>query len=316
MGRTATGRNERMDALRRTRALLLNMATTSEELEPVLQTVCRGLCRQEGITGATVRLFDPGSRRDVARCSEGGSDGIEAPLELMEAGRDEPLVDEDADAKRLHLPLAGHGRLMGALSLVTEEKFPPDPEALAVLTEVASILALTIENRLLCAGLPVHPGRSNTAWFESFSRLHARLNDEINRVDRYGGEFSILTFGGMWDAVADRRKIVVATILQHVRQVDFAVPCGENVSTGMPHTGEEGALAAGRRLCEMLDSHFQREYGVSPETACGVAIYPSHSPFAAGLIEASEIALLHARSNSATVYSYGAIIQAEARTAP
>jgi len=185
--------------------------------------------------------------------------------------------------KPLCLPLRNGGVVMGKLELGIEKR---RPGMVSVLRQITRILAITLENRLLRG--------------EGLGWLFEQVSSEVGRVDRYGGEFSICLFCG----VGGKRGAPAAAqmLLPFIRQVDKMSAWRGRVAVVMPATGEMGATSAARRITEILRDKYPRAWA-------GIATYPKDATFAAGLIEAAEIAADWACRTKRLVFTYGDLVR-------
>ena len=187
------------------------------------------------------------------------------------------------DGETLTFPLRNGGTVLGRLEMEIAHK---RRGVVSLLRDITRILAITLENRML--------RNDEEEW------VLQEIAAEVGRVDRYGGEFSVCLLrgvGGKRDANA-----VIEGLSNNVRQVDKVGQWRGRVVVVMPATGESGAVIAARRLTELLHSKHAKIYA-------GVATYPKDATFAAGLLEAAEIAAGWAQRTKTTVFTYGSLVQ-------
>ena len=188
-----------------------------------------------------------------------------------------------SEGEPLILPLRNGGTVLGRFETEIARK---QRGMVSLLRDITRILAITLENRMLRG--------EKEGW------LLQEITTEVGRVDRYGGEFSVCILCG----VVGKRRVdaVIGDLSNNVRQVDKVGEWRGKVAIVMPSTGETGAVSAARRLTEMLFPKRKKVWA-------GVATYPKDATFAAGLLEAAEIAADWAQRTKKTVFTYGALVQ-------
>ena len=187
------------------------------------------------------------------------------------------------EGETLTLPLRNGGTVLGRLEMEIAHR---RRGVVSLLRDITRILAITLENRML--------RDEKEGW------LLQEIAAEVGRVDRYGGEFSVCLLRG----VGGRRgaDAVIEDLSNNVRQVDKVGQWRGRVVVLMPATDESGAVVAARRLMDIL--HPKRA-----KIHAGVATYPKDATFAAGLLEAAEIAAGWAQRTKTTVFTYGSLVQ-------
>jgi diguanylate cyclase (GGDEF)-like protein len=178
-----------------------------------------------------------------------------------------------------------------------------------LLLDFSRIISLAVENRLVSSGEWRAELRNSLAGFCSQRHFQAKVSEEIRRVDRYGGVFSILIAGidnrdylsrkKKDSECAEALKAVAPLFKQRIREVDIVAVCSESeLAVFLPHTDEAGSLRVANRLISGLR---QVEFnGKPPEKvsfSIGAATYPDDSAFRDGLLEAADIALCCARAS-------------------
>jgi len=190
---------------------------------------------------------------------------------------------ERSEGEPLIIPLRNGGTVLGRFEAEIARK---QRGMVSLLRDITRILAITLENRMLRG--------EKEGW------LLQEITTEVGRVDRYGGEFSVCLLRG----VGGKRRVgaVIEDLSNNVRQVDRVGEWRGKVAIVMPSTGETGAVSAARRLTEMLFPKHKRIWA-------GVATYPKDAAFAAGLLEAAEIAADWAQRTKTAVFTYGSLVQ-------
>jgi len=183
----------------------------------------------------------------------------------------------------LVLPLRNGGTMLGRFETEITRK---RRGMVSLLRDITRILAITLENRMLRG--------EKEGW------LLQEIATEVGRIDRYGGEFSVCLLRG----VGGKRGAgaVMKDLNDNIRQVDKVGEWRGKVAVLMPSTDETGAVSAARRLTEMLFPKRKKIWA-------GVATYPKDATFAAGLLEAAEIAADWAQRTKKAVFTYGALVQ-------
>jgi len=183
----------------------------------------------------------------------------------------------------LVLPLRNGGTVLGRFETEITRK---RRGMVSLLRDITRILAITLENRMLRG--------EKEGW------LLQEIATEVGRIDRYGGEFSVCLLRG----VGGKRGAgaVMKDLNDNIRQVDKVGEWRGKVAVLMPSTDETGAVSAARRLTEMLFPKRKKIWA-------GVATYPKDATFAAGLLEAAEIAADWAQRTKKAVFTYGSLVQ-------
>jgi len=296
---------------------LLERAVDTEEMEEVMRCLCEKLVETDTAERATIILFDIEKSRPLIRFVKDNLSSVPADtlniseMELLRDSDDGYILSSDGKngRSRLALRLATQNKFLGALLLTSRKKRPYTAAQLEVLRSVASIAALTIENRLLLMDMPISLYRTHLPGMLALNRLRNRVMDEINRIDRYGGEFSLLLLSV---ELPDRGMLrsLKMFVSENVRQVDSVTVHSGLMGIVMPNSGLDGAVAAARRLRRLIKDEWGEANGLTLQPSVGIATYPQDSPFASGLIEAAEIALAHALENSRSrIRTYESLVQ-------
>lgn len=294
-----------MLGVKRVMQRLLERAVDTEEMEGVMNSLCEELVEADICERATIMLYDIERSRPLLRFMEDRLTSL--PADSFGVLEMEILRDSDEGyvffngggglRTRLALRLATQNKFLGILSLSSRRKRNYTSEELETLCSIASVVALTVENRLLLMDMPISLYRTHLPGMLALNRLRNRVMDEINRVDRYGGEFSLLM---LHTELPDSEMLrsLKRFISENVRQVDSVSICGERIGIVMPNSGLDGATSAARRLRRLIRDEWGQMNGLILQPCVGIATYPQDSPFASGLIEAAELALGYALKDS------------------
>jgi diguanylate cyclase (GGDEF)-like protein len=139
--------------------------------------------------------------------------------------------------------------------------------------------------------------------------LYATLDHEISRCARYGHDLSVLFLDlDRFKDVNDQHNHLIGSavlvetahlIERKIRQVDSAVRYGgDEFTIVLVETTQAGAINVAERIRESVAEHvFQEAAGLSIRLTCsiGVASYPADGKQARELIEASDVAMYHAK---------------------
>jgi|GEM_PF-3319534 len=304
-----------MGKLRPILTALLKKAVDTEELDEVAKFLCQQLVQSDAAERVMVVLYDVERGQQILRFAEGripsaSADVYEiAEIEKLRNSNDGYILydNEGAIRTRLAVSLCVHSKFSGVLSLSSSSARRYSASDIKTLKEIASVFSLTIENRLLLIDIPVSLYRTHLPGMLALNRLRNKVMDEINRVDRYGGEFSLLILSpSLPKTNGDSLRSLKAFISENIRQVDSIAIWRENIGIVMPNTSAAEALVAAKRLRKLIKTDWGIEEGLLLEPCFGIASYPHDSPFASGLIEAAEIALnraVHQRSRHIKNYS-------------
>lgn len=177
-----------------------------------------------------------------------------------------------------------------------------------LLVDLSKIISLAVENRLVLSGEWRAELRDSPTGFCSQRHFHAKVSEEIKRVDRYGGVFSILVAAidnhddpSREEGDSECREVlkVVAPLLkQRTREVDVVAACGKGeLAVLLPHTDEVSSLrVANRLICGIREVKFDSKSSGKISFSIGSATYPDDSAFRDGLLEAADMALCCARA--------------------
>jgi diguanylate cyclase (GGDEF)-like protein len=214
---------------------------------------------------------------------------------------------EDEIFPEVLLPLASGTSSFGLISLSRKRRDKFTPEECDLLVDLGRVISLVVENKLLLSReWRIMPEDALTGLCTRH-HFEARISEEIERVDRYGGVFSVLIAGidNHEDTSRKKQNSLCSAVLkaiaplfkQTLRDVDTAARCSEGeLAVLLPHTDEEGSLRVANRLISGLR---QVEFDGKPSDkvsfSIGAATYPDDSAFRDGLLEAADIALCCAR---------------------
>jgi diguanylate cyclase (GGDEF)-like protein len=304
---------------------ILNSVVSPDDLDSLLDKACSKLCSVNGFDRVGVALYDPEQNafveRVVCQCAAGGVHASSTEKRHIPRSEENLLgqavihslpyayaTSETPPRSEVVIPLLSRENLIGTLSVESNEK-KFDEGDLERLADYGRILSVAIENRLLSSG--GHDIRNRDALTGLYSQryLQARITHEIDRVDRFGGVFSLAIvelddfnqfrkdFG--YSAASQALKDISKKLSENLRDVDVAARYGEKeFAMLLPHADLGHALLAVKRIQKLvreapLPSSDSRE--VRPTMSIGIAVYPMDSPFKDGLLEAADMALARAR---------------------
>jgi diguanylate cyclase (GGDEF)-like protein len=231
------------------------------------------------------------------------------PANLKAAERDPriavvPGTPADEPEAIISVPLVVHDRPIGALNtyrLGEDVEFSHDEFVLV--QQFAAVAALALENTQNRIRL-LH--EAQTDWLTGLHNhrvFHERLQDELERAERYGRPVSLIAFdlddfkllndvhGHQEGDLVLRR--VAAAAREELRASDLACRVGgEEFAIILPEAGKRAARAAADRLCERVRSL----PGVRAVTvSCGVATYPADATGVTELVAGADAALYAAK---------------------
>ena len=178
-----------------------------------------------------------------------------------------------------------------------------------LLVDFSKILSLAVENRLVLTGEWRPELRDSLTGFCSQRHFQEKVSEEIKRVDRYGGVFSVLitSIDNHKELSPKERdsecgevlKTVVPLFKQGLRDIDISARCSDGeIAVLLPHTDEDGSLrVANRLICGLREVEFDAKSPKKISFSIGAATYPNDSAFRDGLLEAADIALCSARAS-------------------
>jgi diguanylate cyclase (GGDEF)-like protein len=243
----------------------------------------------EGLTGWVVEHREPANIRAAER---------DPRIAVV------PGTPADEPEAIISVPLVVHDRPIGALNtyrLGEDVEFSHD-EFLLV-QQFAAVAALALENTQNRTRL-LH--EAQTDWLTGLHNhrvFHERLQDELERAERYGRPVSLIAFdlddfkllndvhGHQEGDLVLRR--VAAAAREELRASDLACRVGgEEFAIILPEAGKRAARAAADRLCERVRSL----PGVRAVTvSCGVATYPADAAGVTELVAGADAALYAAK---------------------
>ena len=231
------------------------------------------------------------------------------PANITAAERDPriavvPGTPEDEPEAIISVPLVVHDRPIGALNTYRlGEGVEFSADEFVLVRQFAAVAALALENTQNRIRL-LH--EAQTDWLTGLHNhrvFHERLQDEVERAERYGRPVSLITFdlddfkllndihGHQEGDLVLRR--VAAAAREELRASDLACRVGgEEFAIILPEAGKRAARAAAERLCARV----RALPGVRAVTvSCGVATYPSNAANATELVAGADAALYAAK---------------------
>ena len=205
------------------------------------------------------------------------------------------------------VPVSWNGALKGALSVAFRSERLVDEDDIGTLQAIADLAAIACSNAEAFENAQ-HAARSDSlTGLLNHGALQVRLVDEIQRVRRTGTPLCCLLLDlDNFKPINDQHGHLVGDqVLRHVaaaigrefRSYDgLARFGGDEFVLVLPDTDEEAAIAAARRLQEVVTSGAREmgEHGVELTTSVGVA--PWREPLTAGeLLDRADRALLVAK---------------------
>ncbi len=314
---------------------ILNSVVSPDDLDSLLDKACKALCAINGFDRVGVALYDPEQNAFIERVvCHTALDGVHtSTAEKRHILHSEKNLlgqavlhslpyayasSETPPRSEVVVPLLSRDNLIGALSVESGESSLEDTD-LEKLADYGRVLSVAIENRLLSSGGHDIKNRDALTGLYSQRYLQARITHEIDRVDRFGGVFSLAIveldnfnqvrkdFG--YSVASQALKDISRKLSENLRDVDVAARYGEKeFAILLPHADLGHALLAVKRIQKLvgevlLCSPEGRES--RPSVSGGIAVYPTDSPFKDGLLEAADMALAKAKeAGNGRVYTY------------
>ncbi len=315
---------------------MLNSVVSSDNLDALLEKAARELCAIEGYDRVSIALFDleqnafierivcESASGDVPDCRVGGEHVPYSEENLLGQAVIHSLpyayvTNEDPPSSEVVIPLSSRDNLVGAVSVVSNRKDHFEQADLDKLTDYGRVLSVAIENRILSSCGQDFRNKDTLTGLFSQRYLQARISHEIERVDRFGGVFSlgIVEVDNYTDfrkkhghhLAGEALKEISRQLSENLREVDVAARYGEKeFAVVLPHADQEHALRAARRIQELVEEiSFTSEEGKEAKlsVSLGIAVYPDDSPFKDGLLEAADMALAKGRERGSNqIFTY------------
>lgn len=306
---------------------ILNSVVSPDDLDQLVEKACRELCAVDRYDRVSIALFDEEQRAFVERiaCETDAGGAIECTTGKRHVAYTEEnllgqavihslpyahVTCEDPPSSEVVVPLSSRDNLIGALSILSNDKDRFATDDLEKLTDYGRVLSVAIENRILSSTGQDYRSKDTLTGLFSQRYLRARISHEIDRVDRFGGVFSlaILEVDGFTEfrkdyghyTASEALKQVSRLLADNLREVDVASRYGEKeFAILLPHAGIEHAARAAKRIQSLVsEMKFESTNGkekASLSVSIGVAVYPDDSPFKDGLLEAADMALVYAK---------------------
>lgn len=309
---------------RRISGEFLAAATESKDIDSLLGRVSNSLLFSPWIDRIVIALCEADTTLPVVRSAAQKPD-VDAklpPVGVQVSYKEEDLAKlASREVSYLQFPSRGEGEISevclclasGAsnLGLLIAGRKRPGRFTLDecdFLVDLGRIISLAVENRLVLSGEWVLEPKNWLTGFCSQNHFKTRVSEEIKRVDRYGGVFSVLIAGiDNFDRLSpEKKELVCREILsaiaplfkQGLRDMDLTGRCNETeLAVLLPHTDEKGCLRVADRLISGLrQTELKVKYSEKISFSIGAATYPDDSTFCDRLVEAADIALCSARA--------------------
>jgi diguanylate cyclase (GGDEF)-like protein len=329
--------------LSRALSSILNTVVSPDDLDSLLNKACRGLAAIEGYDRVSIALYDVEQKAFIERvaCQSGPGTACECSTGHKHIPYSEEnllgqaiihslpygyVTNDDPPSSEVVVPLASRDNLIGALWIVSSRLDHFEESDLEKLIDYGRALSVAVENRILSSSGQDFKSRDTLTGLFSQRYLQARISHEIDRVDRFGGIFSlaIIEVDGFEEfrkkhghhLASDALKDISTLLVKNLREVDVAARYGEKeFAIVLPHAGLERALQAASRIQELVSSlSFIAEDGKEAKltASVGIAVYPNDSPFKDGLLEAADMALAKAREHGSNqIYTYAQLDREE-----
>lgn len=243
------------------------------------------------------------------------------------AEHDQPLLISDLAQERrfagsalgsvagsvLCVPVKVRGRMLGVIELGKGPQEPPfTADDLRVLLTLADYAAIAIDNARNFQRISELAITDDLTGLYNSRHLHALLNEEIERVARYGGKLSVIfidldffkqvndTHGHL---IGSRTLAEVGQLLRsNIRKVCKAARYGgDEFVIILPNTGKSGAMTLATRLRELFREYeFRDEDGSSFNLTAsfGLATFPDDAGTRDDLIRAADQAMYRVKEST------------------
>lgn len=307
---------------------ILNAVVSPDDLESLIEKACWTLCSIEGLDRVSVAIFDKEQNAFVERgCCESGS-GNSASYSRQRRHiphSEESLLgqavihslpyayetQDDSPLSEVVVPLVSRDNLIGALCVTSGRKGRFEESELERVTNFGRVLSVAIENRMLSLSTQEICTQDGLTGLYTQRYLQSRVREEIDRIDQFGGRFSLAImeiddFAAFqkehgYDAANAALVEISRRIVENLREVDVAARYGEKeFAVALPNAGRKEAEIAIRRIQELVrDISFPGGNGREAKLTVsgGIAVYPNDNPFPEGLLEAADMALARARQH-------------------
>ncbi len=298
----------------------------NEVLSQILQSV--DVLLQGNLESAHIFLYDGETlrfeaarfrgRKQHAPVTRPRPDGL--TREVIRQGRAVVILNAALDPRFAHVPGVGSvaglplkigDRIVGVMNVLHRHRQAFDMETLQILHLLADQAAIAIENARLHRMVTGQALTDQLTSLPNRRALDVRLSEEINRAERYGGQFCLMMldlngFKRINDRfghpVGDRvLRQIAARLRQALRESDFLARYGgDEFAVILPQTDLQAARKVARKMSDLLSGTPVDLPDESPTLitlGIGVAAFPQHGRTAEDLLRAADSALYVAKDH-------------------
>lgn len=274
-----------------------------------------------GVLTCTAAVASDGNARQGVQLARGaGLAGWVAehdqPLLISDIGQERRFADSamgSAAGSVICVPVKIRDRMLGVIELGKgPQEQPFTAEDLQVLLTIADYAAIAIDNARNFQRISELAITDDLTGLYNSRHLHALLNEEIERVTRYGGKLSVVfidldffkqvndTHGHL---IGSRTLAEVGQLLRsNIRKVCKAARYGgDEFVIILPNTGKSGAMTLATRLRELFREYeFRDEDGsfFNLTASFGLATFPDDAGTKDDLIRAADQAMYRVKEST------------------
>ena len=211
------------------------------------------------------------------------------------------------------VPVRSRDRILGVIELVNglEERAFTNAD-LQILATIADYAAIAIENARNFKRISELVITDDLTGLYNSRHLHALLDEEIERVNRFGGKLSLIFIVlDFFKQVNDTRGHMVGSrtlaeighlIKGNIRKVCKAARYGgDEFVVILPNTGKEGALTLAKRLRQIFRGHVFHDEERNPfhlTASFGLATYPDDAASKDELVRLADQAMYRVKEST------------------
>ena len=211
------------------------------------------------------------------------------------------------------VPVRSRDRVLGVIELVNGLEERPFTHAdLQILATISDYAAIAIENARNFKRISELVITDDLTGLYNGRHLHTLLDEEIERVNRFGGKLSLIFIDlDFFKKVNDTRGHMVGSrtlaeigrlIKANIRKVCKAARYGgDEFVVILPNTGKEGALTLANRLREVFREHEFRDEALTPfklTASFGLATYPDDAQSKDELVRLADQAMYRVKEST------------------
>jgi diguanylate cyclase (GGDEF)-like protein len=208
------------------------------------------------------------------------------------------------------VPLVSKETLLGSFNVVSMTRGAFGPKHVALMQRMAEPLALALANNRLYAAMRTMAERDALTGLPNQRALQQRVQEEVQRSDRYGAVCSVLMMDidnfkvfndSLGHQAGDDLLINFSRLVRGAcREVDIvARQSGDEFVVLLPETGPESAYGVAQRIHDALAAaewHYPGQDTVAVTTSIGIATFPQDGADAGALLNRADTAMYQAKA--------------------